>query len=446
MAEADKQCGNPKCTKVGKHLCSGCGGETYCSKACQKDNWPAHKPVCNAATKPEAVAFLKNLDSLSIKQLKNILKAKATQFEPKKKEIVLSRLDNIVEKPALVKYVSEYVEMGEVETLLSTPVPASTNNSSSSSTGPHKGKRKKVASAGNTRNNHQPTPSPDQMRQQASMMRKNPNMVRKANAAFSKMTDEQIRAYADQLDQAASNPEMMKEVERMSRLSEGERLQLQSIQEGLSGMKPMDSTWMDETIKALKANPGMFKSMVAGKGALLGGVTDEQLGSYIDMFASLDAYVLKCIFLFMSFLGSLYKPAVALYTTVDSYTFGGARYIALALLAVVAYYTSVVMWIVGRWIISGLYALYRAVFPATVATVVNSGIAQDGVASTAAASAASAGGAIPPATIAAGVAVGGEGIAAAAVGTGAATAAATAVGVDGRATVTAEAQDAEFDF
>jgi hypothetical protein len=46
-----------------------------------------------------------------------------------------------------------------------------------------------------------PTPTPDQLRQQAAMIRKNPAMVRRANDMFKNFTDEQIKAYADQLEQ-----------------------------------------------------------------------------------------------------------------------------------------------------------------------------------------------------------------------------------------------------
>lgn len=127
-------------------------------------------------------------------------------------------------------------------------------------------------------------------RQQATMMRKNPQMVRDSQPAFNNMTNEQIMAYADQLEQvsgswtrvdghqaqplllpsipnfgfliniptpfistpryinpfisiyhsciskqAASDPEMMKEVEKMSKLSNVDRNALQSIQDGVTG-------------------------------------------------------------------------------------------------------------------------------------------------------------------------------------------------------------------
>src|SRR4051794_15273225 len=109
MVEIDRVCGSANCKKTGKHLCSGCGEEIYCSKECQKEHWPSHKLACKSAVKPEAAVFLKSFDALSIKQLKNILKAKAASFDKKKKDRILTKLESISEKGELVKLVEEHV-------------------------------------------------------------------------------------------------------------------------------------------------------------------------------------------------------------------------------------------------------------------------------------------------------------------------------------------------
>lgn len=265
---ADRKCANKGCSNLGKHLCSGCGEEIYCSKDCQKAHWASHKNACNSAVKPEAVAFMKSLDSLSIKQLKNVMKAKAASYEGKKKAIVLTKLESIVEKPNLVKFVEEHVVLSEVEALLSAASAESggaggPTSSSSGSKGSSKATKSSLPA-------NQPMPTPKQLREQARMMREQPNAVRRANAMFEKMTDEQIRQYADQIEQAASDPAMMEEMTRMARMSPRDRNALQHIQEGLSGAKPMDLAWMDVTIQALKTNPKIFKNMVKGKGAMMG--------------------------------------------------------------------------------------------------------------------------------------------------------------------------------
>lgn len=194
MVEIDRVCGSPNCSKTGKHLCSGCGEEIYCSKECQKAHWPVHKTACKSAVKPEAAAFLKSFDDLSVKQLKNILMAKAASFEKKRKERVLASLESVHEKKDLVKLVSDNVKISEIESLLSsTPTSASPSTSSSSSVKPNK-------SAAKAQSGGMPTPTPAQLKQQAKLMRENPGMVRRAQPAFANMTDAQIREYADQLE------------------------------------------------------------------------------------------------------------------------------------------------------------------------------------------------------------------------------------------------------
>lgn len=212
MVEMEQLCANPTCNNPGKHLCSGCGGESYCSKECQKAHWPIHKSTCKASVKPEAAAFLKDFDMLTPKQLKNILKAKAATYESKKKSTVLAKLENVVEKPALIKLVKEHVNASEIELLLSNPAGSLKDQYDQANTAANQ----QAKGASNARVKKQTTfapevasklatPSPDQLRQQASMMRKNPGLVRKANAAFAHLSDEQIRQYADQLELVCSN-------------------------------------------------------------------------------------------------------------------------------------------------------------------------------------------------------------------------------------------------
>ncbi len=197
MVEIDRICGSSACKKNGKHLCSGCGEEIYCSKECQKEHWPTHKLACKAAVKPEAAAFLKSFDELSVKQLKNILKAKAASFDKKKKDRIIASLEGIAEKPQLVKLVEEHVNKDEIESLLTaSPSPTGDSSSSSSNKTTKTTQKAKIV----PHNNTMPTPTPAQLRQQADMMRKNPGMVRNAQPAFKNMTDEQIRSYADQLE------------------------------------------------------------------------------------------------------------------------------------------------------------------------------------------------------------------------------------------------------
>ena len=149
------------------------------------------------------------------------------------------------------------------------------------------------------------------------------------------------RAYSFQ---AAADPMMMKEVERMAQLTPDERSQLQSIQDGLQGTKPIDDAWFDSAISTLKTNPGFYKTMLKGKGAMFGGVTDEQTESFVDTAASMDAKTLKYILKFLKYLGSWAKPLTDFYNLIDKYTYGFGKHILLGIFAIIVY-QSILLWI-----------------------------------------------------------------------------------------------------
>jgi hypothetical protein len=298
-----------------------CGEEIYCSKDCQKSHWLAHKSQCQNALRPKAaVSSSQSFEALSVKQLKNIMKAKAGTFaDPVKRTKVLEQLENIVERPALIKFVSEHIQPAEVDKLLATPESSSkaqttrTDSGTRTSSEPKKQKKKEVLP---------PMPSPEQMRQQAIMMRKNPDMVRRSNAALAGYSDAQIIEYADQLEKAAKDPDMLKEIMKVSRLSTDDRERLQKFQEGLSGVRPMDAAWIDSTVDTLRNHNEIIKTLFHGRGAMFGGVTDEQIDSFLDMLARQEVWALKLLVQTVLFLGSLVKPVSELYQKLDKATLG----------------------------------------------------------------------------------------------------------------------------
>lgn len=47
-----RSCANPGCVATGTKTCVRCRQSTYCSKLCQKEDWPRHKGSCKPAPSP----------------------------------------------------------------------------------------------------------------------------------------------------------------------------------------------------------------------------------------------------------------------------------------------------------------------------------------------------------------------------------------------------------
>jgi hypothetical protein len=181
---------------------------------------------------------------------------------------------------------------------------------------------------------------------------------------------------------------MMKEVEKMSKLGNEDRNLLQHIQEGLAGVKPIDDKWMATIIDAIKNKPEIFKTMFKGKGQMfgkfsilswhfrqcfpvfnlkksnssllipkIGGVTDEQIDSYIDMASQMNKFTLKCIAYGIWYISKAAKPLSEYYKKADEYSFGTAKYILMILLFIVLYYVSITLFAVVKFLVVRLYTL-----------------------------------------------------------------------------------------
>ena len=163
LLDPKMSCGNVGCTNHGKDMCSQCGGETYCSKACQKQAWPSHKLTCSLSTKPEACSLTNSFDDLSSKQLKNLILRKIASYPETKRKEVLNQLEG-VEKSELLKIAQNHVLPNEIESLLSSkePIQAATKK---------KRAQHIAGSNGMAANNYQ-MPTASQLKERARMIRK----------------------------------------------------------------------------------------------------------------------------------------------------------------------------------------------------------------------------------------------------------------------------------
>ena len=142
----------------------------------------------------------------------------------------------------------------------------------------------------------------------------------------------------------------------MSRMEPVQRERLQLLQEGLSGAKPMDASWIQSTVDTVKTQPETIKTMLHGRGAMLGGFSDEQLDGFIDSASRLDEGTLKWGIGTLVFLGSLVKPTIEAYKHFDKYTLGLANYLIGIVLAFALYFYVTFSWMVIKW----LYAYFFA--------------------------------------------------------------------------------------
>lgn len=140
----------------------------------------------------------------------------------------------------------------------------------------------------------------------------------------------------------------------MFNMSTDDRNVLQSIQEGLTGQRPIDNDWIDNIVATLKAKPEVFKSLFKSGASRAGAdapVSPDQIESFIDFASGLDTWLLKLIARTIWFLSTLVKPAQEMYKVLDSYTFGAAKYLFMMLFAMLSYY-----------VMFGLVHLFRIIF------------------------------------------------------------------------------------
>ena len=294
-------------------------------------------------------------ESLSIKQLKHILHVKMSTFDKDKKIYIQKKEDAVSERPSLIELVTEYIEEKEIENLLLKPDPESNSSKKKdlkAAAAQEKAERsQKLYAKKNFRGSGGIDKlSPDQMRQNAAMMRKDPGLVRKSNPALANYTNEQIKELADQLEKMAENPEMVKQAEQFMKMSPKDR---EVFQKGAGDMmgnpdKIPDDAQIDAMCKMLKSNPKLFKDMLKSNG-MFPGQTDEQIDSYIDQLQKMDASTLKTVISGTGKLQKYLKPLKEIYEKVDKAT-GCAKYIAGFIALVLGALLLWLLWFVLKYV------------------------------------------------------------------------------------------------
>ena len=144
--------------------------------------------------------------------------------------------------------------------------------------------------------------SPEQLRQQAKLMRTmDPDSIRRMNPALANATDDMIRMAADQMEQMAENPEMMKFAkEQMKNMSPEDMMKMQqsgALGAGAGGggtgggvnptqmLKDMKPEQLKQMVRMMKQNPEMMKQMLPGGGM---GMGEDQINKTIEALGNMD--------------------------------------------------------------------------------------------------------------------------------------------------------------
>jgi hypothetical protein len=215
------------------------------------------------------------LDSLSIKELKVVLKYKNPSLDPaeytglSKSELRQKVSDAVMkteEQTTNEEAATVLDEIAHILALAQAPYSksseASNGNGNDDRTSSKSKRNKKQPASASTSSNNSTSAleqlsqmSPEQLHQQAQMMKcMNPAEIRRMNPGLSHMTDDQIRQAADQMEMMANNPAMMQQAkEQMKNMDPAELERLQRGGEGgvSSGIGNNNNSMLEQQIKAM---------------------------------------------------------------------------------------------------------------------------------------------------------------------------------------------------
>ena len=287
----------------------------------------------------------------------------------------------------------DHVQEDEIDKLLSKPDPLSNKSKKKEANALKDAERLEKLSrlkakqrSGSSHGNLPPLPSPDQMRQNAAMIRKNPALVKKSNPQFAKMSNEELMQMADQMEKMAEDPDMYKQVsEQVNSMTPQERADIAKMQkDGTLPKAPLGGSAADAVpqesqiasmAKMLKTNPVLFKKMMKQQGGMFANQTDEQIDSYIQQLSQMDEKQLKQIFTTGTWLQQYAGPAKEMYDKVDKATYGCARYILGIIVLIIGYYCVIFGWYVLKNVFSMLRYLFYLVTGVSAGSKAAAGVA-----------------------------------------------------------------------
>jgi hypothetical protein len=228
----------------------------------------------------------RTVDSLSVKELKMILKSKKVD------ESEIKGID----KTELQTMVSELVtDEGELPELLAkaksspAPTPAAAAAARTRTTSTAASNNVDPMQAAEQLQNM----SPEQLRQQARMMKSmDPSQLRRMNPQLANMTDEQIRQAAVQMEMMANNPSMMKmAAEQMKNMSPDQVQQMQAQVQSGGTIPTSSSTPTTSTTAGTTPTPATQQAQQAAQA--MANMTPEQMREQAKMLRNMDPDIVR---------------------------------------------------------------------------------------------------------------------------------------------------------
>lgn len=226
------KCSNEDCAKHGIHLCSKCGNAQYCSKECQVGgrgellarrlphaqvgHWSTHSGSCFQRTAENLIS----VESLTIKQLKYLLRCKAAALSSSDAVRLKEKEADVVEKVPLVRLVEASLTQTEMLEFLAAFRPDKAPS-------PVVPKKKKQV---DTQLEDLKRATPAQLREQARVFRQDPDRVRRAQPSLAHMSNAELVSSAEQMERMAADPAILREtIEMMEKLTPAEREMVRSL-------------------------------------------------------------------------------------------------------------------------------------------------------------------------------------------------------------------------
>ena len=243
-------------------------------------------------------SFEEWLSTLKVKQLKHLLNVKKVE------------IPTPMEKRTLLKLIIENIETKAVaeEILAKTPAPTSTarstsssntsstsNTSSSSSSSPNTSTTSTNSAAPRVQSKNINDMTNDEIKYQAIMMKQNPAQYRRQTGL--NMTDEQIIAQANQLEQVAKNPAMKKQMGVMNKFMQCLNEKQRDVwNKCYSGTYIPTESEMKMLQPLLTEQRDIVQEVAASMLAASGAMTPERINQLINAAASSDPKMMVAMF------------------------------------------------------------------------------------------------------------------------------------------------------